>query len=72
MPPTKRTQRDATEDWEQLRLYVASPQQETYELLRPIVLFGRTPAERARETGVAERTLRRQADLCRLVNPSTG
>ena len=31
-------------------------------MLRPVVLFGRTPAERAAETGVAERTLRRRAD----------
>ena len=36
--------------------------QATHELPRPIVLFGRTPAERARETGVPERTLRRQAE----------
>jgi len=43
-------------------LYAAWPQQATYELLRPIVLFGRTPAARARETGVAERTLRRKAE----------
>ncbi len=62
MPSAKRAQREATGDWEQLRMFVASPQQEAYELLRPIVLFGRTPAERARETGVAERTLRRKAD----------
>lgn len=62
MPAAKRAQREATEDGEQIRLFVASPQQETYELLRPIVLFGRTPAERVRETGVAERTLRRKAD----------
>jgi len=67
MPSAKRAQRDATEDWEQLRIFVASPQQETYELLRPhphagTRLFGRTPAERARATGVAERTLRRKAD----------
>ncbi len=33
-----------------------------YELLRPIVLFGRTPGARAAETGVPERTLRRKAD----------
>jgi hypothetical protein len=50
------------EDWEQLRMLVTAPAQEIYELLRPIVLFGRTPAERAAETGVPERTLRRKAD----------
>ncbi len=64
MPPAKRVRRELTDDWQQLRLYVATPEQEAYELLRPVVLFGRTPAERAAETGVAERTLRRKADLC--------
>ncbi len=43
-------------------MLVATPAQEAYELLRPIVLFGRTPAERADKTGVPERTLRRKAD----------
>ncbi len=43
-------------------MLVATPAQEAFELLRPIVLFGRTPAERADETGVPERTLRRKAD----------
>jgi putative transposase len=62
MPAAKRARRDVTEDWEQLRMLVAAPAQEAYELLRPIVLFGRTPAERAAETGVPERTLRRKAD----------
>ncbi len=42
-----------------MRLAVASPQQEAYELLRP-VLFGRTPAMRAAETSVPERTPRRR------------
>ena len=62
MPAAKRPRRELTEDWEQLRLLVTAPAQEAYELLRPIVLFGRTPAERAAETGVPERTLRRRAD----------
>ncbi len=51
-----------TDDWAQLRLLGAWPEQVTYELIRPVVLFGRTPAERARETGAAECTLYRQAD----------
>jgi transposase InsO family protein len=33
-----------------------------YEGIRPVVLFGITPGERAEETGLAERTLRRAAD----------
>ncbi len=51
MPAAKRPCRELTEDWEQLRLLVTAPAQEAYELLRPIVLFGRTPAERAEEGG---------------------
>src|SRR5215211_8737029 len=61
MPPAVRPRRDPTDAWAQIRLLVASPEQETYELLRPIVLFGQPPATRARETGVPERTLRRKA-----------
>jgi len=62
MPAPKRPRREPVQDWEQLRLLVASPAQEAYEVLRPVVLFGATPAERARETGLPERTLRRRAD----------
>jgi len=38
------------------------PEQRIYELLRPVVLFGLSPAERARQTGTPQRTLYRQAD----------
>jgi hypothetical protein len=51
-----------TDDWRPLRLLVASPAQAIDELLRPIVLFGPTPAARAHQTGVSERTLRRRGD----------
>jgi len=56
-----RPRHEPTDDWAQLRLLVGSPEQETYELLRPIVLFGQPSAGRAKETGVAARTLRRKA-----------
>ncbi len=59
---TKRQRIAPTDDWHQLRLYVGFPEQETYELLRPIVLFGQTAAERAEVTGVSDRTLDRKAD----------
>jgi putative transposase len=62
MPRPKRHQVPPTEEWAQLRLFVRSPEQKLYEALRPIVLFGRSPVVRARETGLAERTLRRKAD----------
>lgn len=59
---TKRQRVAPTDDWHQLRLYVGFPEQEAYELLRPIVLFGQTAAERAEVTGISERTLDRKAD----------
>lgn len=61
MPPAARPRRQPTDDWSQVQLFVASAEQATYEILRPIVLFGQLPADRARETGVPERTLRRKA-----------
>ena len=44
--------------------YTLWPEQEVvYERLRPIVLFGETAADRAKETGASERTLHYQARL---------
>ena len=60
MPASPRPRRTPTDDWNQLRLLVASPAQETYELLRPIVLFGQSARSRAQETGVPERSVRRK------------
>ena len=48
MPAGPRPRRDPTDDWDQLRLLVVSSAQETYELLRPIVLFGQPIPARAR------------------------
>ncbi len=60
MPTAVRPRRQPTDDWQQLRLLVTSPEQASYELLRPLVLFGQPVRSRARETGVPERTLRRK------------
>ena len=49
-----------TEDWRQIELLARAPRQRTYELIRPVVLFGQSAAEPAAETGAAERTLYRQ------------
>ena len=42
----------AAEDFEQIRMQFIDPLQHAYELIRPIVLFGETAAERSRQTGV--------------------
>ncbi len=62
MPKLRRQQVEPTEDWGQLQLLAQFPEQRAYELLRPVVLFGLSPAERAKQTGTPQRTLYRQAD----------
>ncbi len=61
MPAPSRPRHDATDDWQQLDLLVQFPEQRTCELIRPVVLFGLSPAERACQTGTPARTLSRQA-----------
>jgi hypothetical protein len=48
MPFRKRPRVEPTEDWAQLKLQLAWPEQVNYELIRPVVLFGFSPAERAK------------------------
>ncbi len=61
MPARKRKRRERTHDWQEIQQQTLWPEQEQYERLRPIVLFGETAAERAKETGVSPRTLHYQA-----------
>jgi putative transposase len=60
MVPQRRERIEPTDDWQQLELRVESSGQRTYELIRPVVLFGHSPAERAAATGTPERTVYRQ------------
>src|SRR5947209_19188438 len=62
MPRSKRPQRERTHDWQRIQQYTLWPEQTVYELLRPVVLFNESAAERAKETGTAERTLQRKAE----------
>jgi len=59
--PRTRPRIPPTDDWQQLQLLTRFPEQLTYELIRPVVLFGQSPAERAQVTGTPQRTLYRQA-----------
>lgn len=58
----RRVRRARTDSWHEIEQYCLWPEQRVYELVRPIVLFGDSSAERARQTATPERTLRRQAD----------
>jgi hypothetical protein len=61
MSKRKRLRRERTHDWQEIKQYTLWPEQEQYERLRSIVLFGETAAERAKETRASERTLHDQA-----------
>ena len=62
MPRRRSVRREPTHEWQEIQQQTLWPEQEVYERLRPLVLFGETAASRAKETGVSERTLRYQAD----------
>jgi len=47
----------AQEEFEQIRLQFVDPLQHDYEVIRPIVLFGETAAERSRQTGMERTTV---------------
>jgi transposase len=62
MPGPKRARRERTEEWASIKQWTLWPEQELYEQIRPIILFGQTAGERAKETNAAQRTLSRKAD----------
>ncbi len=62
MPKAKREHRERTDNYHLIQQWCRTPEQRLYEGIRPITLFGIPPAERAQETGLAERSLGRAAD----------
>src|SRR5215472_1291155 len=62
MPGPKRNRRERTDEWASIKQWTLWPEQELYEQIRPIILFGETAGERAKEIGAAQRTLSRKAD----------
>jgi hypothetical protein len=62
MPGPKRSRRERTDEWQSIQQWTLWPEQELYEQIRPILLFGETAGERAKEIDAAQRTLSRKAD----------
>ena len=62
VPRRRRERREPTHDWQEIQQQTLWPEQEWYEKLRPMLLFGQTVASRAKETGTSERTLHYKAD----------
>ncbi len=58
----RRCKVEHTDDWELLLPLFEWPEQQAYEELRPLVLFGDSVAERSRETGIPERTMYRRVE----------
>jgi len=63
MPKQRYERREPTHEWSQIRPLLKDPTQIQYEILRPVVLFGISPKERAAETGVSKTTLYAKANL---------
>ncbi|HVB26179.1 MAG TPA: helix-turn-helix domain-containing protein [Ktedonobacteraceae bacterium] len=62
MPGSKRPRRERTDTWQDIKQWILWPEQELYEQIRPLVLFGQTAGERAKEIDIPQRTLARRAD----------
>ncbi len=58
----RRRKAPPTDEWQELLPLFEWPEQQAYEELRPLVLFGSSVAERARETGTPERTMYRRVE----------
>src|SRR5215218_2226077 len=56
----RRKRVEPTEEWAELELLLEWPEQVEYEWIRPPVLFGSPVAERSRQTGTPQTTLRRR------------
>ncbi len=63
MPKHRYQRREPTDDWQQLRPLLKDSGQITYEIIRPVVLWGVSPKERAVETGLSQRTIYYKANL---------
>jgi hypothetical protein len=60
MAHRKHARIEPTDNWPYLQLQFDWPEQEEYEVIRPVVLFGFTPAERAQQTGISASTIYRK------------
>jgi transposase InsO family protein len=60
MARRKRALLEPTDDWQQLQFQLDWTEQTRYELIRPVVVFGAPPVERAKQTGVSASTIYRR------------
>jgi transposase InsO family protein len=63
VPRQRYVRREPTQEWSALRPLLKDTAQVSYEIVRPAVLFGVSPVERARQTGVSKSWLYAKASL---------
>src|SRR5258708_2476342 len=60
---TKYERRELSHNWEDIRPLLKDTAQITYEIIRPVLLFGVSPKERAEETGMSKSSIYYKANL---------
>src|SRR6266567_8585405 len=63
MPKKRYERRELSHNWEDIRPLLKDSAQITYEVIRPVVLFGVSPKERAEETGISKSSIYYKANL---------
>lgn len=62
MTTRKRALLEPTDDWRQLQFQLDWTEQTRYELIHPVVVYGRSPVERSQQTGLSARTIYRKVE----------
>lgn len=60
---TRYERRELSHDWKDIRPLLKDSAQITYEVIRPVLLFGVSPKERAEETGISKSSIYYKANL---------
>lgn len=63
MPNNRYQRREPTHNWDDIRPLLKDSAQITYEIIRPVLLFGMNPKERGEETGLSKSSIYVKANL---------
>src|SRR5215469_11598665 len=63
MPNNRYQRHETSHQWEDIRPLLKDSAQITYEIIRPVLLFGISPKERAEETGMSKSSIYAKANL---------
>ena len=63
MPKNRYPHREFSHSWDDIRPLLKDSTQITYEIIRPVILFGVSPKERSEETGMSKSSIYYKANL---------